>query len=477
MQNLPDLTQLSSAQKDELIIKLWPLQQQVQDLMVHLLVLQARVKELEGRLALNSKNSSKPPSSDGFNKPKPKSLRKPGQRPSGGQIGHSGETLKQVANPDKIITHAPPIHCDACDASLGQAMVIETRQVFDLPPLRYEVTEHQVLQTQCMCGKVHRGQFPSDVSAPVQYGPAVLAAMVHLTHQHMLPLARTAGLISDFFNLPVSQAIVVKACTNAKERLEPVVQAIAKALQSVPLLHADETGMRANKTLKWVHIAATQTLTWLGCHAKRGKQAFDALGILRHFRGTLCHDGLLAYRLLKCLHSTCNAHHLRELTYLLEEQKQAWAGDMIELLQKANHETNERGGPMPRQRLAHYRYVYEEILDVAEKLNPHAQATGKRGRTKQSKATNLLIRLRQYADDVWRFASDEGVPFTNNIAEHAVRMPKVKQKISGGFRTDEGLETFCVIRSYLATLHKQGVNLFDALTKTFEGSPVQPRFA
>ena len=166
---------------------------------------------------------------------------------------------------------------------------------------------------------------------------------------------------------------------------------IATALRSVPLLHADETGMRANKTLKWVHVAATQTLTWLGCHAKRGKQAFDELGILAHFRGTLCHDGLKAYRLLDCSHSTCNAHHLRELTYLLEEQKQEWAGDMIELLVKANHKVKEAGCAMSVQQLAHYRGAYGKILDIGERLNPQVRATGKRGRTKQSKATNLLI--------------------------------------------------------------------------------------
>jgi transposase len=480
MQGLPDLTQLSHQQKDELILLLWSLVQeqagQIREQAKQIAALQAKVQELEGRLSLNSKNSSKPPSSDGLTKPKPKSLRKSQQRSSGGQAGHKGETLRQVDSPDIVVDHAPPAQCDLCDARLEGAEVIDKRQVFDLPPLCFEVTEHRLLQAQCACGKVHRGQFPDGVRAPVQYGPTVLAAMVHLSTHHMLPLKRTADLLSDFFRLPVSQAVVLQACSRASETLKPVVQSIAQALQTSAVLHADETGMRVNKALHWVHVAATETLTWLGSHLKRGSEAFNDLGLLPNFKGTLCHDGLAAYRLLDCMHSCCNAHHLRELTYLLEEQQQAWAGDMIELLSQANHEVHQLGTPLPPTRLANYRWMYDLILMEGETRNPivQASASGKRGRTKQSKATNLLIRLRQYADDVWRFASDEGVPFTNNTAEQAVRMPKVKQKISGGFRTNEGLATFCVIRSYLATLHKQGINVFDALVNTLKGDPVQP---
>lgn len=481
---LPDLDRLSHADKDELIRALFAqvtfLTEQVATLTAQVEqveILTAKVAELEGRLSLNSRNSSKPPSSDGLSKPKPKSLRVAGQNPSGGQVGHKGHTLKKVAQPDHVEQHRPPATCAACQCPLGEGMVVETRQVFDIPPLRFEVTEHQVLEALCTCGKVGRGVFPEAVSAPVQYGPHIKAVAVHLTHHHMMPIARTGSLTGDLFGLPLSDATVLAACEEAKDRLQPTVNAIANALKAAPVAHADETGMRVAGKLNWMHFLATATLTWIGCHPNRGKKAFDAFGILAEFFGTLIHDGWKPYRELLCKHGLCNIHHVRELTYLFEEMQQAWAERMIALLLEVCHEVNEVGAPLQAERIAQICLLYEEILSQGEAANPHILRSGKRGPTRQSKATNLLRRLRLYSDDVWRFMTDQGVPFTNNIAEQAVRMPKVKQKISGGFRTQNGATTFCVIRSYLATLHKQGDNLFHALTLTFQGNPPQPRFS
>jgi len=477
MNGLCDLEKLSVAEKEQLIRELWPLRALVRDLAAQVTALQLKVTELEARLATNSRNSSKPPSSDGLNKPQPKSLRKCGERPTGGQKGHQGHGLKKVAEPDRIVTHAPPSHCAECQRPLPERSVVETRQVFDLPPLRFEVTEHQVLAAQCACGKICRGEFPPGISAPVQYGPAAMAAAVHLTHHHMMPVQRTAALMGDFFGLPMAEATVLAASEEAAVRLAPTVALMGEAIQTAEVAHADETGMRVAGKLHWMHALVTATLTWVGCHEKRGKRAFDALGILPGFLGTLIHDGWKPYRDLLCKHGLCNAHHLRELTYLFEELQQAWAGRLIELLVAACHEVNQAGGSLPVERVALWRNRYTEILSEGEVLNPQAEKSGKRGRTRQSKATNLLWRLRTYADDVWRFASDPSVPFSNNLAEQAVRMPKVKQKISGGFRTRNGADTFCTIRSYLATLHKQGSNLFHALTLTFQGQPPQPRLA
>jgi transposase len=468
MDELPDLTRLSMAEKDDLI----------RELFAQVRALTSKVVELEARLALNSRNSSKPPSSDGLNKPKPKSLRKASGRPKGGQKGHPGGTLKQVSEPDRVVRHLAPSHCDGCQHPLSDAKVVEVRQVFDLPPLRFEVTEHQVSAASCrLCGKICRGTFPEGVSAPVQYGPAALAAVVHLTHHHMLPVQRTAALMGDFFGLPMAEATVLAAGEEARDRLAPTVDAIGQAIQSADVAHADETGMRVAGSLHWMHVLATTTLTWVACHAKRGRQAFDALGLLPGFLGTLIHDGWRPYRDLACQHGLCNAHHLRELTYVFEELGQPWAGRMVDLLVAACDQVNALDGPMPTVQLANFRLRYQEILAEGDALNPLAPKSGKRGRTRQSKAANLIWRLRTYADDVWRFATDHNVPFTNNLAEQAVRMPKVKQKISGGFRTRNGADTFCTIRSYLATLHKQRVNLFHALTLTFQGHPPQPQFA
>jgi transposase len=476
MDELPDLEKLSVAEKDQLIRELWPLRALVRDLVLQVEALQLKVTELEARLATNSRNSSKPPSSDGLNKPKPKSLRKGGERPTGGQKGHRGHGLGKVAEPDRIVMHRPPSHCADCQRPLSEASVIETRQVFDLPPLRFEVTEHQVLATRCACGRMCRGEFPPGISSPVQYGPAAMAAAVHLTHHHMMPVQRTAALMGDFFGLPMAEATVLAASEEARSRLQPTVDSIGQAIRVADVAHADETGLRVAGSLHWMHILATTMLTWVGCHAKRGREAFDAFAILPNFRGTLIHDGWKPYRELPCQHGLCNAHHLRELTYVLEELGQAWAGRMIDLLLAARREVSECGGPLPAQHIAGFRARYAEILAEGEALNPLAPKSGNRGRTRQSKAANLLLRLRNYADDVWRFSTDHNVPFTNNLAEQAVRMPKVKQKVSGCFRTRNGADTFCTLRSYLATMHKQGANLFQALTLTFHDQPPQPRF-
>ncbi len=473
METLPDLSEFTHAEKDDLIRALFA---QVVALTAQVKALTAKVSELEGRLAQNSRNSSKPPSSDGYAKPNPKSLRKAGQKPTGGQKGHKGHTLKQVAQPDHIELHSPPSHCNACNRLLSDAVTVEARQVFDIPHLHHEVTEHQVRETRCICGKVHRGQFPAGVSAAVQYGPRIKAAVVHLTHHHMMPVARTGDLMGDLFGLPLSDATVLAMSGEAQTRLAPTVAAIGEALQAAPVAHADETGMRVASKLNWMHVLATATLTWVGCHANRGKKAFDAFGLLLVFSGTLIHDGWKPYRELLCKHGLCNAHHLRELTYVFEEMGQAWAKRMGDLLVAACREVEAGGGPLPTERIAYFRRTYAEILAEGDEVNPRAPPSGKRGATKQSKAANLLKRLRDFSDDVWRFATDHYVPFTNNIAEQAVRMPKVKQKVSGGFRTKNGADNFCTIRSYLATMHKQRQNLFAALTLTFQGNTPQPRF-
>ena len=219
--------------------------------------------------------------------------------------------------------------------------------MFDIPPLRHEVTEHtehRVFEARCACGKVHRGEFPKDVAAPVQYGARLKAAVVHLTHHHMMPVARTGALMDNLFGLPIADATVLAINEETRTLLAPTVAAIGRALKTVPVAHADETGMRVAGKLYWLHVLATPKLTWLGSHANRGKQAFDAFGILVAFIGTLVHDGWKSYRDLACLHALCDAHHLRELTYLFEEMGQTWAERLIVLLVGACHEIDASGG-------------------------------------------------------------------------------------------------------------------------------------
>jgi transposase len=475
MQTPSSLSQLSHAQKDALILMM---QEQIA-------ALQQMVVQLQSRLNMNSRNSSKPPSSDGLNKPAPKSLRIAGQKPTGGQKGHPGRTLSQSTEPDTIVVHDVPKQCQACQRKLPFAYVGETRQVFDLPVLQFEVTEHHAMQAICSCGHVHTAQFPASVNAPVQYGPRAQAAMVHLNLNHAVSVQRTAELMKDFFDLPVSQASVIKATKTGANILQPTVQTIGQGIVRSAVAHADESGLRVARTLHWLHVLASDTLTWMGCHPKRGGEAFESLALLQQFKGVLVHDGWLPYKALECQHALCNQHHLRELTYLLEEQGQAWAGDMIELLTHANHfdNLNCANGQSPNYRSQKYqagvrelRELYGAILAQADVNHPVVPSTGKRGRPKQSKATNLIGRLRDYSDDVWRFMTQSNVPFTNNLAEQTVRMPKVKQKVSGCFRTPEGAATYCVIRSYCATMHRLGANIFESLVSAFKGTPPQPCF-
>ena len=280
MQSQPDLSQLSHAQKDELIRMLWPLQQQVQDLMAQMVVMQERIKYLEGRLALNSKNSSKPPSSDGLSKPAPKSSRKPGQKPSGGQPGHDGRTLRQSAHVDETVVHQADTHCSACHLELREHTIAEIRQVFELPELRMRTVAHHQMRSRCTCGAVHLGMWPAGVNAPAQYGASVKAMAVHLNQYHLVPLARTAALMQDLYGSAVSQASIQSFAQEAARALQPTVNAIAQAVQASAVVHADESGIRIQGKLHWLHCAVTRHLTWQAPHAKRGALAFEALGLL-----------------------------------------------------------------------------------------------------------------------------------------------------------------------------------------------------
>ena len=489
MTTLPDLSQLSHAQKDALILMLW---QQVQQLTLGHQQLQAQLQLLQSRLGQTSKNSSRPPSSDGLAKPAPQSLRVAGQRTSGGQTGHSGTTLRQSSQVDQTIQHPPLGPCSACQLPLplSAMQIAQSRQIFELPPLRLRVIAHQQMRATCACGAVHLGAWPPGVNAPAQYGASIQAMAVHLNQYHLLPLARTAALLRDLVGVSLSQASIQAFAQQAAAVLSPTVAAIGQAVQASAVAHADESGIRITGKLHWLHCLVTHSLTWLAPHARRGSAAVDALGLLGGFKGTLVHDGLASYKELACTHSLCNAHHLRELVYVHENEAEKvwdnWAQEMMALLRQALGEVDQARGPLDGSRQAYFEARWSALLERGEALNEPVLRTdtsadaslgiGKRGRPKQSKAHNLLKRLRTYRADVWRFMTDKDVPFTNNLAEQALRMCKVKQKISGCFRTAHGADTFFTIRSYLATMGKQKANLHDCLVSVFQGQPVQPSF-
>jgi transposase len=486
LSSLPNLNELSHAQKDDLIVGLFA---QVQALMAQQTVLMQRMARLEGRLAKNSKNSSKPPSSDGLSKPAPKSQRVPGQNPNGGQKGHNGNTLRQSTQVDETVVHQGTTCCRTCQREMVDHTVVETRQVFELPMLRIRTVAHQQWRSTCSCGAVHLGVWPAHVNAPAQYGASVKAMVVHLNQHHLVPLARTAQLMHDLYGISLSQASIQSFAQDGARILCPTVAAIGQAVQDARVVHADETGIRVKGQLHWLHCAVTDTLTWLAPHAKRGKLAFEGLGLLQGIKGVLVHDGLASYKSLVCTHSLCNAHHIRELVYIHEQENEKiwdpWAQEMIDLLLQALKEVNLAQRPLDESRQAWFEAKWSALLERGETFNPQTQRAGTsrdvgmggRGRIKQSKAANLLRRLREHRQEVWRFISDEGVPFTNNLAEQALRMAKVKQKISGCFRTGHGADTFFTIRSYLATMTKQKHNLFECLVSVFNRQTIQPCFA
>jgi len=461
----PDLTQLSDTDKDRLID-----------------VLFERMDALEAKLGMNSQNSSKPPSSDGLTKkPKTSSLRGKSGKAVGGQPGHKGTTLKRVAAPTGTKDHPPPSHCNHCHSALAleQAQVLERRQVFDVPTMCFEVIEHRVYTVLCACGQRHDSAFPAAVSEVAQYGPNVRALGVHLTQGQMLPYARAAELICEMTGLSVSPATLHAWVGEASVALQGTADLIARQLHHAPVLCADESGLRVDGRLHWMHVAATADLTWYGMHAKRGLEAIAAHGILPKRLGVLVHDCWAPYwKLDDGLHALCNAHLLRELVYAQEVTGQDWPVAMAELLlnaQRLSGAARQQGRPFDADAIAAFTTVYNDIVREGEQLNPpKLKPDGKAGRCKQSDAHNLLRRFRLHADAILRFIADPTVPFSNNIAERAVRMPKVKQKVSGCFRTTAGADNFCTIRSCLDTLRKQGHSMLEVLRRAFAGDPIMP---
>ena len=471
---VPDLKSMTHEQKDALIIELIPL--------VNALL--KRVDELEARLGKDSHNSSKPPSSDGLRR-KPKSLRERGKAKVGGQPGHKGNTLKRVGQPEHIEIHPVAPLCDTCGQPIAREAVsisAESRQVIDLPAIRFEVTEHRVEQAQCGCGKVHRAAFPEGVNRPVQYGAQIKAAAVYLTQYLQMPVDRTAQALKEMFGVSMSTGTIQNCINEAAVALTPSVAQIRQALQQAGVVHFDESGVHVAGKLHWLHSASTAVLSWLGAHQKRGKEAMDSHGILPSFTGVAVHDGWVPYTHYECEHALCNAHHLRELIFISETTQQAWAAQMIDLLRQACGEVgrsiDQGAQSLSKRRQRYYRQRSSELIAEGRRLNPEQERdlsrTKQRGKVKQSPAFNLLARLERHADQVWRFTVDHRVPFTNNQAERDIRMPKLKQKVSGCFRSQDGLDAFCTIRSYLATLRKQSRPLFEALAHAFAGNVLSP---
>jgi transposase len=441
-----------------------------------------RVQELQARLAKDSHNSGKPPSSDGLGRKSRSQRKKSGKKP-GGQLGHRGETLRLVATPDVVMEQRPTV-CVSCQTPLAVDTSVvgrERRQVVDIPPVRLRRTEYQSLHVRCpACQRVSAGAFPVEAASRAQYGPRLRALAVYLLEQQLVPYARVRTLLQDLYGAQVSVGALARWVRQAAQALEPIEDQIKAALRGAAVLHNDETGVRRAGALAWAHVASTSRLTHYAIHPKRGSEATAAIGILPHFAGVSVHDGWAPYRThTTCRHALCNIHHLRELTFLEEQYHQAWAKDLKGLLLEMKAATEQarvqRNTTLPATLRLTFVARYEALLAAGLAANPPPErSVRRRGRIKQSPARNLLERLWLGQEQVLAFLEDLTIPFDNNQAERDLRMLKVQQKVSGCFRSDGGAAAFARIRGYLSTLNKQGQALLAALEALFAGQPLYP---
>jgi len=443
----------------------------IASLRAEIAALRAEVADLRRQLGRDSSNSSQPPSSDGLRK-KPRiggSLRGRSGKTSGGQTGHKGGTLRQVADPDHVVGHVA-CACGHCGSPLeaGSAIGVEKRQVFDLPERPLRVTEHQASIYRCAhCRGVTKAVFPEGVVSPAQYGERIKAAAIYLNVQQLIPEDRTAQALSDLFDAPlICPASLVAWIAKKGQELRQVYQAIGERVAEAKVRHLDETGYRIAGKLQWLHTTSSQAFTFYRADEKRGAIPQDLKG------GVVVHDHFLPYRRLDAVeHAFCNAHILRELQCLIEFDKEPWAELMRDTLRAANiavHEAREAGAKAlePKVIAAFVDQYWAAVrlgLAFHRQLPAlHAKANAS-GRTKQRPGRNLLERLKTFKVETLRFLTDFDVPFTNNLAEQDLRMMKVKMKISGSFRTLDGAQIFARLRSVVSTARKHGCNILQTL--------------
>ena len=436
-----------------------------------------RIAELEARLRQTPRNSSKPPSSEGLAKPAPRSLRKKSRRRPGGQDGHQGQTLTQVASPGREVRHEPG-GCGRCGAALAGRPVtgVERRQVFDLPPVRAEVTEHQLIERECACGHRTKAAAPEGAQAPVQYGPRTAAVIVYLYIGQFLSKKRTAQALAELFGVPLSSGTVAALTARAAGRLGGFLQHAREQIAGSPVAGFDEAGFRVDGRLHWVHCARTGQYTLLMVHPRRGKQAIEAMGVLPSFGGVAVHDAWAPYDSYTAPgHQLCCAHARRELqavTDLAPGGEWCWAAqaaDALTAMQKLVSEAIAQGRDVVDPAALDVRiHAYRSAALIG------ASQTAARSGALMKKHHALARRLLDRQDDYLRFTRDFRVSPDNNGTERDIRMAKLKQKVSGCLRTLTGARQFCAIRSYLSTAAKHGLSFFDALVMLADGVPWMP---
>jgi transposase len=453
----------------------------IQKQMAVIAVLENRVKELERRLGQNSGNSHRPPSSDGFKK-KPALVGK--QHKRGGQDGHKGNTLKMVERPDSVVALKAEV-CSGCgeaiDGKKTRYRLLNRRQVFDLPPeLRLYSTEYQNHGCYCSgCGHYNEGQYPQGVSAPVQYGSGVKSLVTLLHQRGCMSVKKIKTLFDDLFSAPINEATILQSQHTAYTCLAQEEAHIAACLHGSEVVHADESGIRVAKKGHWLHTLGNELYTYQFVHKKRGFSAHEEQQtFLKAYKGWLIHDFYPFYfRFTEAKHAVCNAHVLRELQEQIEAGR-VWAKEFKAYLLQLYEQTAQgkrseyspvpitRGGLEEAQQQA--RQKYRQLLEMGYEEDPPAQpSAGGKGRPKNTKGANLLMRLDKKQDAVLAFAWHDVVPFTNNLAERDIRPAKVRLKVAGCFRTFKGAQVYARINSFISTVSKHGLNAFSELVNIF----------
>ncbi len=445
---------------------------------------QIEINKLKAIIVKNSRNSSKPPSTDGFkDKPNPKSQRKQTGKKVGGQKGHKGFNLRQSDNPDKIVLNKV-MKCSHCQKNLRnrKLLKIEKRQVVNIT-INTTYTEYQSEQKKCSCGSITKADFPKGLNSPIQYGESVKSICNYLSTYQLLPYKRLQELFCDIFELPISPGTLV----NMNMELGSVLKQewedkLKQQLLTKKVLHFDETGFRLFGKRYWLHSTSSKNLTLYQFHKKRGSIAMDEIGILPIYQGIAVHDFWKSYfKYDSIFHVLCNAHHIRELTFLHEQLHQYWAKEMIDLLIEIKEK---RDMIMMSEKcfssvdLKKFNDKYDEILKIGFTANPIKilpTLPKKRGRPKKGKVINLLDRFRNHKESILAFMNDWDIPFDNNQAERDIRMMKVQQKISGTFRSERCIEMFCRIRSYISTAKKNDHNILKSIVDALQGAPYIPR--
>ena len=463
---------LTKEEYEQLLCKVESYQKEIKLLRKIIEELTSKVKELEERLNKNSRNSHKPPSSDGLRKPV-KNNREPSGKKPGAQKGHEGKTLQMVKNPDKVVEHKVKGKC-SCGNNLEDAELlrIDRRQEFELPEKLYEVIEHQIEVRKCACGRIHEAECP--VKGNVQYGDRMKAMVVYLNQYSFIPYERLQEYMEDIFGLPLGGGTIEASNEKCYQQLEETEDQIKQGLLSSAVIHSDETGIRCEGKTQWVHTTSNEQFTYYYIHPKRGKEAMDALGILSQYKGICVHDRWASYEQYNnCLHSYCNAHLLRELKFVHEEMSKTWAEQMRQFLVLALDLKKRNGlnADIISLLMSRYDRIIEEAT-LEENSCLLSSTTIKRGRKAKSKSLRLLEVFINHREKVLRFVHNKDTPFDNNLAERDLRMIKLKQKISGCFRSRHGAEVFCRIRSYISTVRKQGYGVLNAIEQALSGNPI-----